>query len=138
MSRDEDRDLREMFARSRDDDRRGARDFQTIIAASHRRPAGRAFRPAMVSILAAAVMLVAVYVALRPRPSSPERAAPAMTLVVDPRSTHWDSPTDFLLSTPADSLLRALPTLRYLDRDFPSLTPPPLKRPARRAGRFTS
>ena len=135
MNRDDDRDLRELFAVAREEDHRRAPAFATLVA-RRRRPGSRIIPAAVVTALAAAALVVAVYAALRSRAPVNETRAPVLSVLVDPRSTHWQSPTDFLLATPADSLMRTLPTLRYLDNDLPSITP--LRTSPARAGRLKS
>lgn len=135
MNRDDDQDLREMFAIAREQDRRRAPEF-AALRNRRRRPASRVVRTATVSALAAATLLFAVYAALRRPVSTSQPVTPGLSVLVDPRTTRWKSPTDFLLATPTDSLMRAMPTLRYLDNDIPSITPP--RTAPARAGRLTS
>jgi hypothetical protein len=139
VSHPDDDELRDLFARSRSEDRQRAGDFAALIAtASSGRARARAPSWRAVTVVAAASIAVA-YVALREWPTSHGSGEEAPMLALDPRSTRWESPTDFLLATPGDAMLRTLPTFRYTSPDLPgdpSLTPQPGDtspgRPARR------
>ena len=143
MNRPEDNDLRELFARARAEDRQYARDFESLFAsASSRRARGSAVTRRAASLLAAASVVFAVaFVALRDRNGVPESRGEAVSLKLDPGSTRWESPTDFLLATPGDALLRSMPTLRYsaphIIGDSTS-TSPPAGSPAGRSRRISS
>ena len=137
---DDDRDLRELFAQTRAEDQRLAGDFPAVLAAAASRRTRRQVlaRRTVAALAAASVVIAAAYVALRERPLSPRPDQQSQVLTFDPSSTHWESPTDFLLTTPGDSLLRALPVFRYLDPSLPSLTTPSRTVPAPSARRLTS
>ena len=120
--RDDDQDLRDIFSAAREQERVRAPGF-AVVMRKHRRRGSRVIQTSVVTALAAAAVIVAVYAALRSRVAIDTPRTPVLSVLVDPRSTHWESPTDFLLVTPADSLMRMMPTLHYLDRDIPSLAP---------------
>src|SRR5687767_8461161 len=98
---DDDRDLRDMFARLRREDHSHAPPFR--LPAS--RPVSPWATPVKVAA-AAAVILVAVVLAV---PDSGSRRPPVQ--LVDLGDAAWHSPTDFLLNTPGRELLRTIPPI---------------------------
>jgi hypothetical protein len=104
---DDNRRLRELFARLKQEDRARTPSFR----APERRVVTR---PRWVPRLAiaAAIVLVALVLARSDEPS-PDRA------VVDLGATTWRSPTDFLLATPGADLMRTVPALGSSDRWVP-------------------
>lgn len=104
---DDDRSLRELFARLKQEDRGRIPSF--------RMPKGRARTRAVwvprVAI-AAAIALVAIVLA------RPDRPAPSVS-VVDLGSVTWRSPTDFLLATPGSDLMRTVPAFGSPDHWAP-------------------
>lgn len=141
MQRD-DVDLREMFAQSRAEDRQQLPPFATLTTAdAPRRERGMLGRRAA-TLLAAGLVIASAYVALRQRPTTGRSREGANVLGFDLGSTHWESPTDFLLATPGDSLLRTLPSLRYSGAkllEAPSPSPQPDRTsPNRDTGRSNS
>jgi hypothetical protein len=101
MTRPDEADLREDFARLRDAHRRGAPSFAAVLATrpTRRRWGARSF---IVLSLAAATVVVMV---VRERSESRARNAASAML----RSARWTAPTDFLLDVPGGWLLRDLP-----------------------------
>ena len=98
---DDDRDLRDMFARLRREDHAHVPPF--------RLPASRPVSPWALPVkvaAAAAVILVAVVLAV---PHSGSRRPPVQ--LVDLGDAAWHSPTDFLLNTPGHELLRTIPPI---------------------------
>ncbi len=98
---DDDRELREMFARLRRQDHARVPPFRLPAA----RPVSPWAMPMKVAA-AAAVILVAVVLAI---PDSGERQPPVQ--LVDLGDAAWHSPTDFLLITPGSELLRTMPPI---------------------------
>jgi hypothetical protein len=118
MHDDEDRDLRELFARLRADDKAAARPFQAVVNEARRRRRSR--EPGglrRVAALAAILLLLAggAVMVLSRQPHPGRRGPPAALVRLDLRSTWWTAPTDFLLDTPGDRLLRTLPDLGPTD-----------------------
>ena len=102
---DDDRDLRDRFARLKAEERADVTAF--------RAPAPRARpRPAWVSPLAVAAVVVLITLVLA-RPDRPPRTVSLG--MVDLRVTAWRSPTDFLLTTPGSELMRTVPALTSPD-----------------------
>ena len=98
---DDDRELRDMFARLRREDHSHVPPF--------RLPASRPVSPWALPVkvaAAAAVVLVAVVLAV---PDSGQRRSPIPP--VNPGDAAWHSPTDFLLITPGRELLRTIPPI---------------------------
>jgi hypothetical protein len=114
---DGDRELREMFARLKQEDRARVPSFRTPMA----REAPRSGRAARVAI-AAAIVLIALVLA---RPDQTPRTTPRQ--VVDLGAAAWQSPTDFLLITPGSELLRSVPAVGMPDDwtpfDLPGRSP---------------
>lgn len=94
---DDDRVLRELFARLKHEDRVRIPSFRT----PERRVRTRSVWLPRVAI-AAAIALVAIVLA---RPDGPSRNVS----VVDLGAATWRSPTDFLLVTPGSDLMRTVP-----------------------------
>lgn len=97
----DDRELRDMFARLRQEDHAHVPPFQLPAA----RPISPWALPMKVAV-AAAVILVAVVLAV---PDSGQRGVPVQ--LVDLGEAAWHSPTDFLLITPGRELLRTMPPI---------------------------
>ena len=101
---DDDRELRELFAQLKEQERARTPSF--------RAPAMRAtprFRPMVRVALAAAIVVIAVVLA---RPDETPRTTAQL---VDLDATSWRSPTDFLLNTPGSELLRSVPAVGLPD-----------------------
>ena len=116
---DDDRDLRALFARLKEEDRAGVPSFRT----PHGRQAPRWGSVARVAMAAAAILIALVL-------AWPDRTPPAgARQVVDLRSVTWQSPTDFLLITPGSELLRTVPAVGSPDDwtpiDLPGRSPAP-------------
>ena len=116
---DDDRDLRALFARLKQEDRARVPSFRAPRA----REAPRWGRVGQVA-LAAAVVLIALVLAW------PDRTPPAVARpAVDLRTVAWQSPTDFLLITPGSELLRTVPAVGSPDDwtpiDLPGRLPAP-------------
>jgi hypothetical protein len=98
---DDDRDLRELFARLRQEDRAGAPSFRAPAP----REAPRWMRASRLAAAAAIVLLALVL-------GRPDRTRHRPShYVVDPGAIVWRSPTDFLLVTPGRELLRTVPAV---------------------------
>jgi hypothetical protein len=97
----DDRDLRELFARLRQEDRARMPAFR----APPLRESPRWMRSAPVAV-AAVIALIAVMLAWPDRPSRD-----VALHVVDLGAAVWRSPTDFLLITPGSELLRTVPAV---------------------------
>ena len=99
----EDRDLADRFARLRRDERTAAPAFADVTT---RRVPERIRRgPLAIGLAAAVVAAIAIgLVASRDGTGG----AP---LVIDLRATSWTAPTDFLLDTPGNWMLRDLPKI---------------------------
>jgi hypothetical protein len=98
---DVDRELREMFARLRQEDRAHMPSFRAPAA----REAPRWIWSPRIAV-AAAVVLIALVLA------RPDRDPRNTSLhVVDLGAAAWQSPTDFLLITPGSELLRTVPAV---------------------------
>lgn len=112
MTEDNDRELRQRFARLRDEEKQGAPDFSSLL----RRPVGKrqhrtgGQRLVWLGLAAAAVLIVAIGLS-RTRRSDPGYG-------VDLASTTWHGPTDFLLVFPDDPGLRTVPRLGELELNW--------------------
>ena len=115
---DDDRDLRERFARLRQEDRARTPSFRAIDARVAPR---RMWSPRRV-VIAAAIIVIALLLARADR--TPGNLAPQ---VVDLGA--WRSPTDFLLITPGSEFLRTVPAVGSPDDwtpiDLPGGLPAP-------------
>jgi hypothetical protein len=98
---DDDRELREMFARLRQEDRARIPSFRPPAA----REAPRRMWSPRVAV-AAAIVLIALVLARPDR--TPRNVSPH---VVDLGAAAWQSPTDFLLITPGSELMRTVPVV---------------------------
>jgi hypothetical protein len=97
---DDDRDLRELFAGLKAEDRGHSPPFRRPVRTERRRP----WSPRLA--VAAAIVLIAVVLT---RPDAPPRNTSPQ--LVDPGAVTWRSPTDFLLNTPGNELMRTVPTV---------------------------
>jgi hypothetical protein len=103
------RDLRELFARLREEDRARTPPFyaSVVARAQQRRPrSGWALRAA---VAAAAVLVIALGYELRQTAVRRERARAEVRRPLLARPG-WAAPTDFLLNTPGSRLLHTVPT----------------------------
>ncbi len=111
---DSERDLRDEFARLRDEERRQATPFHDVLSKPIEPP--RPARASWVRITAAAAVL-ALIVGLtisRARwttPQGPVAGTDQAMEIVDLGATSWTSPTDFLLELPSQALLEEVPEL---------------------------
>ena len=96
---DDDRRLRELFARLKHEDRTRIPAFRSP---EHRVRSRSVWLPRVA--FAAAVALVAIVLARPNRPSG-------NVSVVDLGAATWRSPTDFLLVTPGSDLMRTVPAV---------------------------
>lgn len=98
---DDDRELRELFSRLKQEDRARVPSYRAPVA----RVAPR-WRPVAQLAAAAAIVLIALVL------GRPDRTPPTMARdLVDLGSATWEAPTDFLLITPGSELLRSVPVL---------------------------
>ncbi len=110
---DPERELREEFARLRDEERRQATPFHEVLSKPVE-PRPTPVRASWVRITAAAAVL-ALIVGLtisraRWTPSQgPTAGTDAPVEIVDLGTTSWISPTDFLLELPSQELLEEVP-----------------------------
>ncbi|HET7871760.1 MAG TPA: hypothetical protein VFL42_04555 [Terriglobales bacterium] len=109
---DDDRDLHSDFAELRRQDSSQAPDFAALLERQQARRAPFRLR----ALAAAACMVIVALLAARfwPRP----RVAPLPSL------TEWNSPTDFLLRTPARDLLYGVPHFGAWPEGAPAVAPP--------------
>ena len=115
---DDDRELREMFSRLRQEDRARIPSFRAPAA----REAPRWMWAPRIAA-AAAIVLITLVLAWPDRPQS-------VTLHgVDLGAAAWQSPTDFLLITPGSELLRTVPAVGSPDDwsaiELPGRSPAP-------------
>jgi hypothetical protein len=94
---DNDHDVRELFARLKEEDRAHSPPFRMPV----RTEPHRWWSPRVA--VAAAIVLIALVLA---RPDTPRYG-----VLVDPRAATWRSPTDFLLITPGSELMRTVPAV---------------------------
>lgn len=104
---DDDRPLRELFARLKHEDRARTPSFRMPERGVMRRSV---WLPRVA--IAAAIVLVAIVLA---RPDHPSRNVS----VIDLGAATWRSPTDFLLVTPGSDLMRTVPAFGSPDRWAP-------------------
>lgn len=115
----DDRDLRALFARLRQEDRAGVPAFRAprVGKTPQWRGVGR------VAVAAAFILIALVLAWPNGRPPTLARQ------VVDLGAVAWRSPTDFLLITPGSELLRTVPAVGSPDDwtpiDFPGRSPVP-------------
>jgi hypothetical protein len=115
----DDRDLRALFARLREEDRARVPSFRAPQP-------GQAPKWGSVGRVAAAAAVILIALML----AWPNRRPPAvMRPVVDLSVVAWQSPTDFLLITPGSELLRTVPAVGSPDDwtpiDLPGRAPEP-------------
>jgi hypothetical protein len=96
----EDRELRELFARLREEDRARIPSFRAPAA----REAPRWMWAPRIAIAAAIVLITLVL-------AWPDRPRHVALQSVDLGAAAWPSPTDFLLITPGSELLRTVPAV---------------------------
>jgi len=97
----DDRDLRDAFARLRESDLRHTPRFRMPCVRPRR-------RTRMIPAIAAMLLLVVLSVAyLIRRPQAPDRG-----IAVDNAISAWRAPTDFLLRTPGSDLTSSVPTIQ--------------------------
>ena len=114
---DDDRELKDRFARLRHEDRSSVPTFRAPVV-------GRTARPAwLIPIAVAAAIALIVFVTARPDGSADP------SLHVDLGAASWRSPTDFLLDTPGREMLRRVPAVGAPDEwapiDLRNRTPQP-------------
>jgi hypothetical protein len=107
MNDEHDRDLRELFARLRAQERGDVPSFRAVRARATRPDTPRWTRVSVAATIAAAAALFALGTLARQDHTRPETAL----LEVDLRASTWRSPTDFLLSTPGSDLMRTIPAV---------------------------
>ena len=96
---DDDRELRELFSRLKQEDRARVPSYRTPVARlASRWPVGRL-------TVAAAIVLIALVL------GRPDRTPTRARQLVDLGAATWESPTDFLLITPGSELLRSIPAV---------------------------
>jgi hypothetical protein len=117
---DADREMRELFARLKEEDRAHTPSFDATLAAGlARRVSRHSLRRhtwALSAVAAAAAIVVAVLLRSAEQGAgsqdqphrSPLRSPPAR--FAGTRAVAWSFPTDFLLKTPGSDLLRSIPT----------------------------
>ena len=105
--KDDDRSLRELFARLKHEDRARTPPFRTPERRVRTRPV---WLPRVA--IAAAIALIAIVLT---RPDHPSRNVP----VIDLGAATWHSPTDFLLVTPGSDLMRTVPAFGSPDHWAP-------------------
>lgn len=108
----DDRALREQFAALRHTTGAGAPSFRSTLAeaARRRRPGTRLRYPVAVTLGAASVAALALAVA---------HSGGRRETLVDLTVVRWKAPTDFLLRTPGDELLRTMPAFTTEGRFVP-------------------
>ncbi len=121
---DDDRDLRERFARLRETSGAGASAFPDVIARGRaRRARGAArWRAGAGGVVLAAISLL-LWTALGHRVDRAPAVADVRPLAVDLGAVTWRGPTDFLLDTPGREFLQSVPAL-HVDVPVAPLTAP--------------
>lgn len=107
MTDERDREIGDMFARLKAEERREAPSFREVRARARRRSTPRGTRVPVLAAIAAAVAVFVIGALVRQGPTRPDVAL----LDVDLGATTWSSPTDFLLSTPGSDLMRMVPAV---------------------------
>lgn len=126
---DDDRDLRELFARLREEDRARAPSFQTAVAAHAQRMQVRPRRAVRAMAAAAAVVVITLAYEYRQGAVRRERARAELRHRVITRPG-WATPTDFLLDTPGSPLLRTVPSFGAARWNRTSSTNPAMRNPS--------
>ena len=113
-------EIRQRFARLREEDREGAPGFAQTYARARSlrsRRVGQRVRPVVIAA-AAGVVFAAVWIA-KARSFSSHSATETIAAI-----TAWRAPTDVLLRTPGSELLGTMPTLgaSVLDKMIPTPT----------------
>jgi hypothetical protein len=103
------RDLRELFARLKEEDRARVPSFHTTVAALGRRRRPRPRWGLRVAAAAAVIATLTLAYELRQAAERRERARAELGHRVLARPG-WAAPTDFLLNTPGSRLLRTIPS----------------------------
>ena len=103
---DDDRPLRELFARLKHEDRGRTPSFRVPTRPARARPVWIP-RVAIAAAIALAIVL-----------ARPDRPSPRVS-VVDLGAATWRSPTDFLLVTPGADLMRTVPVFGSPDHFTP-------------------
>jgi hypothetical protein len=101
---DADTNLRDRFAALRREDAAVAPTLAALRAAAVRRPARRAYVVPLASVLGVAVVAIVVALGLW-RTRAPREPLVSLS------TTHWQSPTDFLLRVPGAQYLETVPRL---------------------------
>jgi hypothetical protein len=123
----DDRELASLLEAERRDDEAAAPPFDAILARS-RRPDKSAFHALRQLDIAAAVAALLVAAALVLRSGSAHSAAPATpAAIASVPLAEWQSPTAFLLETPASELLTEVPTFASPLADDGDVAPQPTK-----------
>ena len=123
-----DRDLRDLFARLKEEDRAHAPPFRDVrTTAVHSRKVGLRWALSLAAGAAAAIIVVALVIT-EDRGSTQRAARSPQPSLASPLVQHsaWISPTDFLLDTPGSALLRTVPTFgtaRWIGTSSPTLSP---------------
>ena len=107
MTDERDREIREMFARLKAEERRDVPSFQEVRARATRRHQPRSTRLTVLATVAAAIAFFVIGTLVRQDPPHADVAL----LVVNLGATTWSAPTDFLLSTPGSDLMRMVPAV---------------------------
>ncbi len=120
----DDRDLRSIFARLREEDRRRAPAFGRVWSAAGRRAAGEAAARsapwrwvAAGAVTGAAALAVASALLLGPARSG---RSVADAIVLAESLSSWEAPTDGLLDAYRFDLLDSVPTLEFDFMDLPT------------------
>jgi len=128
LRQDGEREIAQALDRLRKSDEASAPPFHATLERARRGRASRrpAFRPALAAAALLAVIAAFLFFDSK-RPSAPRRPVPA-TSSAGSALASWESPTDFLLDTPASELWRGLPRLP----ESPSSIPPTDSRSSRK------
>jgi hypothetical protein len=115
MKPDEDLDLRQEFARLRQEEDATLPTFARTLAAVRRKADDRT-RPRRWGLVLAAPLAAAAALALWlvGSPDSPQTAAPT-EIALDATLASWGTPTDYLLDAPGTYLLGTVPELGETD-----------------------
>jgi hypothetical protein len=114
----DDRDLRDLFARLRESDRRLAPDCERLLQRARRQSPPRLALAG--AGLAVAVMAAALLVMTR---LADKPDGDAVTSSIPTSITYWRAPTDFLLDTPGRDLLRTIPGIGLMSTSATTAVP---------------